>query len=207
VVLSYKEWRALLAAARESGSRDAALISLMYEAGLRAGEVGLLQLENCTRLSSHRVVYIHRLKGGRSAWCDVSEATQKALLVWIRAAYPSRRTKDLPLFPGLDVYKGRVQSALSRWAVARAVRRLCRDANVVREMAWPHALRHTRVMHIVDSGFKKGLPIEQLLPAVAKIVGHKSAWTTITNYISETRGVKRAVQELTTELMKDDPQG
>lgn len=200
-VLTVPEWRSLLEAARRSSLMDAALVSIMYEAGLRASEVGLLKLENCRRLDVHREIYIHRVKGSRSDWVRVSEETRTALFRWIKSEN-ARLYEHLFLFPGVGCYRGRTEQAMSRHAVARAIHRLCKEAGIEREMSWPHALRHSRVVHMMDAAAEAGSSIEKLVPEVAKILGHRSAWTTIINYMSELKGAKKFADTTTAELMR-----
>lgn len=198
---TYAEWRKLLVAARHGDQpRDEALISIIYEAGLRAGEVGLLTLECCQRLHK-RWIYLHREKGSKSGWFQLSKQTQAVLLRWIQAVYPTRQARkpNLPLFPG-ERYRG-ATSAMSRFAVYRLVKRLCADAGL-KVVNWPHALRHGRVRHILELGHKKGLSAEQMLPAVAAIVGHRSAWTTIVNYLSDLSGAGAAIRDVTDEALE-----
>lgn len=184
--LSFEEWRKLLAAARASGLRDEALILVIYDGGLRASEAGLLTLEHCQRLHEG-MMYFHRRKGSQSGWFGVTKATQQALMKWIQMLYPSRqdRKPERPLFWGersLGQHK-----KLSRYGVYRIVKKLCHEAGL-EEVNWPHALKHGRVTHLVAQGLKDGMSVQDLLPIVAKIVGHRSAWTTIVNYMSEREG-------------------
>lgn len=197
---TFAEWRKLLGAARLSSVRDEALISIIYEAGLRAGEVGVLTLEHCQRLHK-RWIYLHREKGSKSGWFQLSKQTQAVLLRWISTAYPTRRARkpDLPLFPG-ERYRGAGRS-MSRFAVYRVVKRLCADARLD-VVNWPHALRHGRVRHILELGHKKGLTAEQMLPAIAAIIGHRSAWTTIINYLSDVAGAGAAIRDVTDEALE-----
>jgi site-specific recombinase XerD len=190
--LSFEEWRKLLAAARGSGLRDEALMLVIYDGGLRASEVSRLTLEHCQRLHKG-MMYFHRCKGSQSGWFVVTKATQQALLQWIQALYPSRQARKpgSSLFPG-DCYLGVVRP-LSRHGVYRAVKRLAASAGLT-EVNWPHALKHGRVAHLVEQGLEDGMSVQDLLPIVAKIVGHRSAWTTIANYMSERKGAGAAAR-------------
>lgn len=191
------EWKRLLAVARSSSLRDHALIQLMYEGGLRASEVGKVTLERARYMKSRGQIYIERVKHGHSGWLELHPKTVAVLMKWARTAYPNRRPDNAPLFPG-NAHRG-----LSRYAVFRIVQRLAQDAELPIEVSHPHALRHSRVMHLVETAADKGMALELLVPAVAQIVGHASAWTTITRYISETRGVKKHVADVTDKMLED----
>src|SRR5262252_9587867 len=70
--------------------RDKAIFRLMYHHGLRASEIGLLQMSDYragSRMEMDRIL-IHRLKGSRSGECVVVPSAAFALRAWIRVRGP-----------------------------------------------------------------------------------------------------------------------
>jgi integrase len=203
--LTEEEWRALLTAARSSCLRDWALLQLIYEAALRASEVGKLTLEHAAYLSNKHSIYISRAKGSHGGYVQLIPATRTLLLRWIRETYPdqAKRRPANPLFLA-GRYKGEPRG-LSRWGVARVVAELGASAGIPPEIAHPHAIRHGRIMHIVQRAAEDpNFSLELLIPAIAKLVGHASARTTVLHYLSTTRGAEAVIAATTADMLGDD---
>jgi integrase len=185
--LSLSEWRRLLAAAEKQDSfRDYVIVRLMYVAGLRAGEVGLMRLDHCKRLHKGQL-YVQRRKGSTSRWVDIDPETIEHIARWINELYPNR-TKRRPsafLFPGVR-YKGTKPAGLSRVTVFRLIKRLCEAAGVPEEVSHPHAIRHARSQHLFEAADAQGIPLDTVLQSVAQILGHTAAQTTLKHYVAET---------------------
>lgn len=199
------EWKALLRAARAAGKRETALLMLLYDACLRANEVGKLTLEHCRELQPDRLFYTPRSKKGRAGWFELDPATVKALLEWIDERYPDKagRRKEWPLFTTRRYREGGVR-AISRHSVYHVVAALGAAAGVERKIAHPHAIRHGFIMHALEWARKNNLTREQIEPGLAARVGHKSFATLWDNYVSETAGIKKVMREMVSEMMKDE---
>jgi site-specific recombinase XerD len=132
------------------GSRDRAVLELLYSSGLRGGELRSLTFEDVDLEAS--LVYVRRGKGGHSRIVPIGAAAIAALRAYIGAR---------PRAAGEIVFN------FSRKTLERIVRRA--SAVVGRELA-PHRLRHACATHLVDSG----KPFEH----VRLMLGHASAETT-----------------------------
>ena len=202
--LTMEEWRALLEAARSQPSaREAALLMLMYELGLRASEPGFLLLNYARKLHEGEL-YVWRGKGSRSSWENPSEHTADALFRWIRESHPdpSKRRKEHYIFPGGRRHKGPLKG-LSRWSVWRLIKDLAEEAGIPEEVAHPHALKHSRVQHLFEAAdADPELTSEKVLLAAADVVGHKSAQTTLEHYSAKTAAEKRLLEKVTKKALK-----
>ena len=113
------------------GPRDRAMFTLGFWRGLRAGEVGLLQLSHWHPKSGR--LYVRRLKGSISQEYLLTADELRALKAWLR-----RRGKvPGPLFGG---YRGR---GLERHAVTNLMRRYATIAGLPEDKRHWHCLKHT----------------------------------------------------------------
>lgn len=199
------ELAALLEAARNDVF-DLAVISIVYNAALRASEVGRLILEYTRRLNDNKL-FVERAKGSKSNWVGIHPKAARALGAWLRECYtePEQFPDDAPVFPA-GLWKGvRSDEGISRWCVNRLVTRLARQAGLPTEIAHPHSLRHGRVMHILDAAAAKpNFRPEQLVSTLAQYLGHAQATTTIQYYMSITSGVAAVNEELLDEIFGED---
>ncbi len=133
-----------------TGSRDRAVLELLYSSGLRGGELRALTREDIDLEAS--LVYVRRGKGGHSRIVPIGAAAVAALRAYIASRRPA---------------SGALIFAFSRKTLERIVRRASRM--IGREIA-PHKLRHACATHLVESG----KPFEH----VRLVLGHASAETT-----------------------------
>ena len=144
------------------GKRDAALLTLLYGAGLRIGEaLGLTRAEAGgapARLRELRVTG----KGGRQRVVPVLPVVAAALADYLEAC-PFRGGSGAPLFVGA---RG---GPLQPGVVQRRVRGLRRLLGLP-ETATPHALRHSFATHLLAGGAD--------LRAIQELLGHASLSTT-----------------------------
>lgn len=207
--LTEAEWRRLLKAAREDGLRSAALMLVMYETGMRREEPGVMRLSYAEDLHKN-VLYVFRGKGSVDDRLRVTDVCRDALLEWIDDTYPQKKMRhgDLFIFPGvvqagrgeeIDGFYGRKrQKGLSGRAVYNIFNRLCDAAKISRVVRHPHVLKHSRVQHILNAGWKADIAPEKLYQSIAKIVGHATARTTIEQY-SAASGEEQALVDAVTE--------
>jgi len=122
--------------------RDRAIFRLLYHHGLRASEIGKLQLSDYrpgSALDLDRIL-IHRLKGSISGECTAQTAAALAIRAWIR----KRGIKPGCLFPS------RLGTPISRKTIFDLMRKYCRIAQIPLEKAHPHALKHTCCTHLIS---------------------------------------------------------
>lgn len=156
VVLSVEELLAFLGAIRSL--RDQVLLTVLYSAGIRLGEVCRLRLEDID--SSRMLLRIQQGKGHKDRFAPLSPVALDLLRQWWRATHP----KGL-LFPN----KNDASRPLSPATVQRAVKVAARDAGLTKRVS-PHTLRHSFATHLIEQG--------SALRAVGVMLGHAHGRTT-----------------------------
>jgi len=144
------------------GSRDAAMLEVLYSSGLRVSELTSLNLASVDRhLGVVRVIG----KGDKERVVPIGSKALEALDVYLRrrGELLGRREEHGALF--LNRRGGR----LTPRSVARLLLRYVRHCNLSRSVS-PHGLRHTFATHLLDAGAD--------LRAVQEMLGHASLSTT-----------------------------
>jgi integrase/recombinase XerC len=139
-------------------ARDAAVLTLLYGAGLRISEA--LDLNGDLVPAPERLRIVG--KGGKVRMVPLIPAVRRAVDEYARLC-PYRLTGETPLFYG--VRGKRLQPAI----VQRGVQVL-RGALGLPETATPHALRHAFATHLLSAGAD--------LRAIQTLLGHASLSTT-----------------------------
>jgi integrase len=136
--------------------RDAAIIELAFNPGLRRSEIAALDLDDID-LERQRI-RLRRKGGDEDVWRTISPLTAKALCHWIR----HRGDEPGPLFHNLDrVYSRR---RLSTTSIYNLVQRAAATIGIVTH---PHALRHA-------GGTAVAIATNGNILAVAEFLGHKN---------------------------------
>ncbi len=138
--------------------RDAAVVALLYGAGLRVSEVLGLTWGDAPLGESLRIVG----KGGRERLVPVLPVVAAAVETY-RAALPEPQAQDAPLF------RATRGGALGARAVQKLMERL-RHRLGLPASATPHALRHSFATHLLDAGGD--------LRTIQELLGHASLSTT-----------------------------
>ena len=138
--------------------RDAALLTLLYGAGLRIGEALALNVGQAPT-DDHLVV---DGKGGKQRVVPILPAVRAAIAASLDSC-PYRRGPDDPLFVGV---RGK---RLAAGVVQRTIRHL-RATLGLPDTATPHALRHSFATHLLAGGGD--------LRAIQELLGHASLATT-----------------------------
>lgn len=161
----------LLDAARqrddELGRRDAALLELLYAAGLRVSELVSIDLGDLDlKARTLRVVG----KGSKERMVPFGRPAEQAVRLWlqdwddVRARAPQDHLDDEePLF--LNHAGGRLSDRSVRRVLERVV-----DAAALKRGVHPHALRHTFATHLLEAGAD--------LRSIQELLGHASLSTT-----------------------------
>jgi site-specific recombinase XerD len=118
--------------------RDRAILRLAYHRGLRASEVGLLQLSDY-RADAGRL-FVHRLKGSNSAEFPLLPVEQTSLRAWIR----ERGTVPGPIFPS------RNRRPISRRRLDELMRHYGALANIPEDRRHMHVLKHSCGTHLYE---------------------------------------------------------
>ena len=123
-----------------SSPRDRAIFRLAYHRGLRASEVGLLQLADY-RPTAGRLL-VHRLKNGNAGEYSLTDIETKTLRVWLKV-----RGDD----PG-PIFVSNRKTAISQQMLDVLMKKYCEDARIPRDKAHFHALRHSCATSLLDRG-------------------------------------------------------
>jgi integrase/recombinase XerC len=139
-------------------ARDAAVITLLYAAGLRISEALALTGRDCPMPATLRI----RGKGGKERIAPILPAARDALSAYA-AACPYALTPEGPLFRGAR--GGPLSPRIVQALMARLRVRLG-----LPDSATPHALRHAFATHLLAGGGD--------LRAIQELLGHASLSTT-----------------------------
>ncbi|MFM7183249.1 MAG: tyrosine recombinase [Planctomycetota bacterium] len=148
--------------AEPGGSRDRAILELMYSSGCRVRElVGLDDLDLDLRNATVRI----RGKGRRERLGIVGSHARDAIRHWLasRPATTAARGASPPLFTN------KFGRRLSVRGVARLLEKHLAAAGLAGK-ASPHTLRHSFATHLLDAGAD--------IRSVQELLGHKSLVTT-----------------------------
>ena len=157
------EIRALLLATSKS-PRDYAIFRLAYHHGLRASEIGMIQMcdyHPAPRMEHDRLM-IHRLKGSVSAEVRIIPAAAEAIRRWVK----TRGSQPGPMFTS------RKRSPISRQRLDELIRLYGRQAGIPEDRRHFHALRHTCATALLS---EQNLDIAQ----VQNHLGHKNIQSTM----------------------------
>lgn len=117
-------------------ARDRAIFRIAYHRGLRASEIGLLQL------ADYRPKFGRRLKGSNSGEFLLTDVENRSLLAWIAERGPAPG----PLFPS------RNRNPISRDRLDELMKHYCRLAGIPAEKANMHSLKHACGTHLSEMG-------------------------------------------------------
>lgn len=170
---------ALLDAAGRHSRRDAVLITLMAQTGLRISEALGLTWASVHLARDAGTVVVRRGKGSKYREVPLNATARRALTVW-RQSQPATGA-------GTPVFPARSGRALAIRTAELALVRYSREAGID-PPATPHTLRHTFCKALVDAG--------ESLDRVAALAGHARLDTTA-RYTRPTRAdLERSVGRL-----------
>ena len=203
--LTYDGIKAVLAqpnTSAKSGCRDLAMLELLYDTAARVQELCDLSLRD-VRLTSPATVTLHG-KGDKSRCVPIIAATAKILNQYITMqGLTGNAHLDKPLF------RNRVNKKLTRGGVAYILSKYIEEARLtspehIPQVISPHSLRHSKAMHLVESGVN--------IVYIRDLLGHEDIKTT-GRYAKSNPEMKRnallnAFKDLTPEhnpTWNDDP--
>lgn len=158
VVLSIEELLALLAAI--DNLRDQVLLTLLYSAGLRLGEVCRLCVSDID--SSRMLIRVRQGKGKKDRYAPLSTIVLELLREWWRKTRPT----DL-FFPNLKDPSRHINVS----SVQRAVKVAAKRAGITKSIS-PRTLRHCFATHLME----QGIPTR----VIQVLLGHANIRTTET---------------------------
>jgi integrase len=120
---------------------DRAIFRLAYHAGLRASEVGRLELRDCNARTER--IFIHRLKGSNSGEHHLCREESRALRAWL---------KIRGSIPGAIFLSNR-RSPIRRSMLDVLMKRYGSFAGIPAKLCHFHILKHTCATHLMSKGF------------------------------------------------------
>jgi integrase len=126
-------------------SRDRAIFSLLYEAGLRSGEIATLTWRQLSFDEYGAVINVD-FKTNKPRYVRLVMSTE-ALAAW-RRDYPLQQTPDALVFVN------RLQHPLTHAAITKQMRVIALRAGITRHLTL-HLFRHSRITHLI----REGIPI------------------------------------------------
>jgi integrase/recombinase XerD len=138
------------------GRRDRVILTLMYSAGLRVGEICSLRLIDIS-FTEKRILICG--KGGRERYVPLDSIVEEAL-----EEYLVSRTSEIS-----ELFVSKKGGALTPRAIQYMVKKYAETAKIQKKVT-PHKLRHTCATHLLQEGAH--------LVSIQKLLGHKSLSTT-----------------------------
>jgi site-specific recombinase XerD len=142
-----------------AGTRDAALLAVLYSGGLRRAEAVALMLEDFDTATG--VLSIRSGKGGKGRTVPVRNGSRTALDAWLTV----RGTEAGPLFHPTRKGGHIVRQAMSPDAVLKSLARRAEAAGIAMRFS-PHDLRRTFAGDMLDAGAD--------IATVRALMGHSS---------------------------------
>lgn len=156
VVLSAAELKRLFKAPQRLKQR--VLLSLIYSAGLRLGEVCRLKISDID--SDRMLIRVVKSKGDRDRYVPLSTVILKGLRKYIQSSKPK-----IYLFNGLK--KG---TPLGHGAVQQSFRLAIKNAAIIKDVS-VHSLRHSYATHLLEQGVD--------IITIKELLGHVAIETTL----------------------------
>jgi type 1 fimbriae regulatory protein FimB len=138
--------------------RDTAIFRVIYHRGLRASELGRIQVSD-VQMSEGRIVF-DRKKGSYGGPYRMASSEERAVKAWLRI----RGDDPGPLFPS------REGKGISQQMLDVLMKKYSAAAGIPRELAHCHSLKHSCATHLLARG--------ESLESVQDHLGHRSIKST-----------------------------
>jgi integrase/recombinase XerD len=168
------------------GSRDAVLLSLLYDTGARSQEIRDLRVRDIRCEAPAHIKLTG--KGRKTRYVPLMEPT-----VVLLRAYLSAHGLDQPEQASQPLFQGRPGYPLSRSGLRYLLQKYARAAKrnkpslMISDQIGPHCMRHTKAMHLMEAGV---YPIY-----IRDLLGHEDIKTTTEIYARASIEAKRRVLE------------
>jgi integrase len=139
--------------------RDRAIFRVAYHAGLRASELGLLEVRDYNPRTER--ISVHRLKGSHSGDHHLCREESRVLHAWLKVR---------GALPGL-LFPSNRRLPIDRTTLDKMMKRYGAMAGLPENLCHFHILKHTCATHLLDKGFN----IEQ----VQDWLGHVNIQSTL----------------------------
>jgi integrase/recombinase XerD len=174
------------------GRRDATLLATLYDTAARVSEFAGLTVRDI-RVESPPLAVLTG-KGRKIRHVPLGGNTAALL-----AAYLAEHGLDRPGHDDNPLFAGQHGSKLSRGGIAWIISKyqaLTGDPALVGAALSPHALRHSRAMHLYEAGVP--------LPYIRDILGHVELTTTDIYARASTEAKRKALEAAYTDIVTDD---
>jgi integrase len=121
--------------------RDRAIFRLAYHAGLRASEVGMLDMRDYNGRTDR--IFVHRLKGSNSGDHHLAREESRALRAWL---------KIRGMEPGI-IFPSKQRRPISRKMLDVLMKQYGQAAKLPRALCHFHVLKHSCATHLLSKGF------------------------------------------------------
>ncbi|MBF0200433.1 MAG: site-specific tyrosine recombinase XerD [Desulfamplus sp.] len=142
--------------------RDAAMLEILYGAGLRVSELVAMKVEDINFDAGFVRVFG---KGSRERIVPVGSQAGTVTLEWIRSSRP-RMLKNIA---SRYLFVARAGKPMTRQGFWKAVKKYCLRGDIRRNVT-PHSFRHTFATHLIEGGAD--------LRSVQTMLGHSDIATT-----------------------------
>jgi site-specific recombinase XerD len=170
-VLNLAEERTAVDAPLPEAWRDLALLEVLYDAGLRAGEACALRAQDIDLEKGW--IRVEQGKGGRDRVVPLADPAVIAVRAYVERGRPGLLERRLRRVSGEDPPKALFLNKLGRPMTTRDVRRVVARVGATaldgRHM-WPHLLRHSFATHLLEGGAD--------LRSVQELLGHADVGST-----------------------------
>jgi site-specific recombinase XerD len=168
-----------------NGRRDLAILSLLYDSGARVSELVNLRVRD-VRLDEFPTVTLHG-KGQKIRHVPLMSKTTELL-----KKYVSENRLDLPQRLDEPLFVNRQKQKLSRAGVTYILNKYANGRDIS-----PHTLRHTKAMHLLQSGIN--------IVYIRDILGHASIDTTELYARADAEMKRKAIEKLSQQFTPDIP--
>ena len=166
--LDREEWNKLQKAAQRSSPRDHLITQMLYDSGMRVGELCTTRLEDIDFENRFIRIQSFRSKTKRARTARLSKGT----LDLIRGYIGNRRDGYIFESRGKHLSTRRIEQLILKLAESSGIQSICgsgKDGKKLRKVT-PHTLRHTHIVHAL----MRHVPLN----AVQAQVGHADIRTT-----------------------------
>ena len=122
-------------------TRDRAIFRLAYHAGLRASEIGMLQLRDYDAKTAK--IFVHRLKGSNSGEHHLMRDEAQALRAWLKVRGS---------FPG-PIFLSKQKRPIDRTTLHLLMKKYGAAAGIPEKLRHFHVLKHCCATHLLSKGF------------------------------------------------------
>lgn len=145
---------------KAGNARDLCLFNFMLHYGLRLREALHIKLDDLQDKQTR--LYVRRVKSGKSFCFDLMPSDLKLLKDWLEEREKYSNAKS----PYLFISKRSKTGMITAQGIQFVMLEYCKKANIPRDKAHPHVLRHTTAVNILMSG--------QDVFTVREVLGHKN---------------------------------